>query len=111
MLTFNQYVLNQYNNNPYKREYGSLKAFKAYYIQAYGFKEWLDTLCGRTLSLSHINSLVLTLVKIDRVKSTEIPFVLSALQRHYSLSYPVVFGILTVDYWASFLEKRKPFLP
>ena len=107
MLTFNQYVLNQYNNNPYKREYGNLKAFRQYYIQAYGFKEWLNTLYGKSLSLSHVNSLVLTFVKIDRVKLAEIPFVLSALQRHYRLSYPIVFGILTADYWVSFLENRK----
>lgn len=106
MLTFNQFVKKQYEINPYKELYGSLKVFKRFYIAQEGLGEWLQTLRRHTLTLSQVNYLVLALVQVNNVKFQEIPSALIAHARTHKFGLPVVFGLLTKEYWEAFFARR-----
>lgn len=104
--TFNAFVKSQYEErceNPvvaaiYRKE-GGFKAFKKSYTATHDFSKYLETLRGLTLSAAQTYHLAKMYLDHGDRKISELPAVLSSACRYYDIELPVVYGILTVNYW------------
>lgn len=107
-ITYNQFIKLEFSDrcgNPkvaaiYKKS-GGFKAFKANYIKSYGFAEYLVHVSGNTLSTIQTYHLAKAFYVYGKRAPSTLPMILASVTNQYQIEYPVIYGILTKDYWQS----------
>lgn len=98
--TYNNFIVSKYESSwKLKGMYGSIQRYKKHYRIHYGLSDWLESLKGSSPSTQFVTRLARTLVVYGGHKVSDLPRVLSFLARQYRIKLPLVYGILTTEYW------------
>lgn len=112
--TFNQFLKAQYEERCessyvkalYQKE-GGFNTFKKNYLIGHNFNDYLETLRGMTLTAIQTYHVAKMFFDHGDRKITEMPAILSSVCRYYNVELPVVYGILTAEYWESRFAKAE----
>ena len=105
-ITYNTFIKKQYKDrcdSPqvaaiYQKD-GGFKAFKKRYVKYNGFNDYLVYIQGNTISTIQTYHLAKMFYVYGKRSPSTLPMVLSSVMRQYHLEIPVVYGILTIEYW------------
>ena len=78
---------------------GGFKKFKASYIKYNGFAEYLVHIQRNKLNAIQVYHLAKAFCVYGKRSPTTLPYLLSSCEREFQLEMPVVYGILSKEYW------------
>lgn len=83
----------------------SFNKFKSQYTKYDGFRDWIARISGLKPTENQLYSIVSSFVKHGDRKLSELPALVCSLEKHQNIVIPVIYGVLTVEYWEKRLKR------
>jgi hypothetical protein len=103
-ITFKDFVKAEYEEKlerykTFMEKPPTVKKFTDDYITAHGFREWLKALDGLQPTENQLYSIVSVFVGHGGRKVDDLPALVVSLEKHHNIQIPVLYGVLTTQYW------------